>query len=326
MEGLPIIDVSGLRSDDFATRLEVAKNLGEACRTIGFFYIVGHGIPQLLQDAVFGGAKDFFAGTDEEKDAVALVNSAHNRGYLGFGKERLDEYSNFDHKESFNIGLDLAPDDPEVLAGKAFRGVNQWPEIPAWRETMLEYYDACHQLEFQIHRGLALDLDIDEEFFTEKLARPAAVLRLLRYPAGSAADGKGELGAGAHTDYGNITILAVNGVAGLQVRRRDGVWLDAPSIENAFVCNIGDCLMRWTNDVYISTPHRVTRPVEERYSVVFFMEADPETIVEAVPSCIESGGSVHYPPITVRDYLNGRLEVTYEHLLEKSGVMSEVSR
>lgn len=317
MENLPIIDVSGLRSDDPAMRRQVAKRLGEACRKVGFFYVVGHGIPQALRQAVFDGAKDFFERSEVEKEKVSLVNSPHNRGYLGFGKERLDESSTFDHKESFNIGLDLPADDPEVLAGKPFRGVNQWPEIPGWRETMLEYYDACHRLEFQIHRGVALDLGLEEEFFTDKIDRPAAVLRLLRYPAGSAADGKGELGAGEHTDYGNITILAVNGVPGLQVRRRDGVWLDAPTVENAFVCNIGDCMMRWTNDVYISTPHRVTRPVAERYSVVFFMEANPEAMVEAVPSCIAPGDAAHYAPITAGDYLIGRLEVTYEHLIDQ---------
>ncbi len=295
----------------------MAHLLGQACRNVGFFYVVGHGVPPDMRRRVFDEAKLFFERPDAEKEQISLVHSAHNRGYLGFGQERLNEYSMADHKESFNIGFDLPPDDPEVLAGLPFRGVNQWPDLPGWRELMLEYYAACHQLEFRIHRGLALDLGLDEEFFTDKIDRPAAVLRLLRYPAGRADDGKGDLGAGEHSDYGNITLLATNGVAGLQVRRRDGVWLDAPFVEDAFICNIGDCMMRWTNDVYISTPHRVTRPVEERYSIVFFMEANPDAIVEAVPSCIEAGGQAHYAPITAGDYLTGRLEVTYDHLNEK---------
>jgi isopenicillin N synthase-like dioxygenase len=306
-----------LRSDDLAVRRQVAHLLGQACRNVGFFYVVGHGVPPDMRRRVFDEAKLFFERPDAEKEQISLVHSAHNRGYLGFGQERLNEYSMADHKESFNIGFDLPPDDPEVLAGLPFRGVNQWPDLPGWRELMLEYYAACHQLEFRIHRGLALDLGLDEEFFTDKIDRPAAVLRLLRYPAGRADDGKGDLGAGEHSDYGNITLLATNGVAGLQVRRRDGVWLDAPFVEDAFICNIGDCMMRWTNDVYISTPHRVTRPVEERYSIVFFMEANPDAIVEAVPSCIEAGGQAHYAPITAGDYLTGRLEVTYDHLNEK---------
>jgi isopenicillin N synthase-like dioxygenase len=317
MEDLPIIDVSGLKSDDLAIRRQVAQRLGAACRNVGFFYIIGHGVPKDLRRQVFDAAKLFFESPDDVKEEVSLLRSPHNRGYLGFGMERLNEYSTPDHKESFNIGLDLPADDPDVLAGVPYRGVNQWPNLPGWREIMLAYYRACHDLEFRIHRGLSLDLGLEEEFFTDKINRPAAVLRLLRYPAGAADDGKGDLGAGEHTDYGNITLLATNGVAGLQVRRRDGVWLDAPFVEDAFICNIGDCMMRWTNDVYVSTPHRVTRPVAERYSIVFFMEANPDAIVEAVPSCINPGDQPHYPPITAGDYLTSRLAVTYDHLNDK---------
>jgi isopenicillin N synthase-like dioxygenase len=316
MDDLPIIDVSGLRSKNLAVRRQVAHLLGQACRNVGFFYITGHAVPPDLRRKVFDAAKLFFEGPDEEKERVSLRRSEHDRGYLGFGMERLDEHSTPDHKESFNIGFDLPPDDPEVLAGMPYRGVNQWPNLPGWRKLMLQYYSACHQLEFEIHRGLSLDLGLEEEFFTSRIDRPAAILRLLRYPAGTADDGKGDLGAGQHTDYGNITLLATNGVAGLQVRRRDGLWLDAPFVEDAFICNIGDCMMRWTNNVYVSTPHRVTRPAQERYSIVFFMEANPDAIVEAVPSCIEPGGAAHYAPITAGDYLTSRLAATYDHLNE----------
>jgi isopenicillin N synthase-like dioxygenase len=316
MENLPVIDVSGLRSSVLAERRAVAHLLGLACRNVGFFYVTGHGIPQSLRQNVFGAAKVFFETPEAEKERVSLLNSEHNRGYLGFGGERLNEYSTADHKESFNMGLELPPDDPELLGGARFRGPNQWPDLPGWRELMLEYYAACHQLEFQIHRGLALDLGLDEEFFTGKIDRPNAFVRLLRYPAGSADDGKGDLGAGEHTDYGNITLLTTNGVAGLQVRRRDGVWLDAPFIEDAYICNIGDCMMRWTNDVYISTPHRVTRPTADRYSLIFFMEPNPDAIVEAIPGCIAPGDSARYAPINAGDYLLSRLAVTYDHMNE----------
>jgi isopenicillin N synthase-like dioxygenase len=227
--------------------------------------------------------------------------------------ERLDVDSYLEQKEAYNIGLELPPDDPELLAGAPFRGPNLWPDLPGWRGVMLDYYAAIHRLELDIHRGLALDLGIDEDFFTGKIDRPGAFLRLLRYPPGVAGDGKGELAAGEHTDYGTITILATDTVAGLQVRRRDGVWLDAPHVEDAFICNIGDCMMRWTNNVYISTPHRVTRPPAERYSVVFFMEPNPDALVQAVPSCIEPGGAAHYPPISAGDYLLERLAAIYEY-------------
>jgi isopenicillin N synthase-like dioxygenase len=117
-----------------------------------------------------------------------------------------------------------------------------------------------------------------------------------------------------HTDYGNLTILATDGVAGLQVRTRSGAWLDAPHIPGAFVCNIGDCLMRWTNDVYISTPHRVAIPVQDRYSVAFFLDPNPDARVEVLQACIAPGAASKYPPTTGANYLRERLTATYDHL------------
>ena len=320
METLPVIDITGLRTGDLVTRRKVSSLLGKACRETGFFYVTGHDIPRLLQQKIFEKARQFFECPQETKDKISVRLSAHNRGYSGLGLEQLDEHGAADHKEAFDIGLELPPDDRELLLGARFRGRNQWPDLPGWREVMLEYYAMCHKLEFDIHRGLALDLGLEEEFFSEKLARPAAVLRLLRYPPRPEGDRAGTLGAGEHTDYGNITILATDGIAGLQVRRRDGSWIDAPILDGAFVCNIGDCLMRWTNDIYVSTPHRVVRPSNERYSAAFFMEANPDVVVEAIPSCIEPGGIAHYEPVTVGDYLQGRLNATYDHLKNTSTI------
>ena len=104
-------------------------------------------------------------------------------------------------------------------------------------------------------------------------------------------------------------------MAGLQVRRRsDGAWLDAPHVPGAFVCNIADCLMRWTNDVYVSTPHRVLSPAQERYSVAFFGDANPNALVETLPTCLAPGETPRYPPITSGAYLLQRLTATYDYL------------
>ncbi len=313
MSDIPMIDVSGLRRTDPAARAAVAAALGQACRQVGFFYVCGHGVPEPVHRGVFDAARRFFALPAAAKEALSIKRSPHNRGYVGFGTERLDEHAAPDRKEAFNIGLDLAADDPEILAGKPLRGVNLWPDLPGWRAAVCAYYDACMGLQLDIHRGFARDLGLAEEFFADKMDRPAAILRLLHYP-GHAVPGGQELGAGEHTDYGNLTILATDGVAGLQVRRRDGVWLDAPHVPGAYVCNIGDCLMRWTNDIYVSTPHRVRQPVQERYSVAFFADANPDALVEALPSCLAPGEAPRYPPITSAEYLRLRLSATYDHL------------
>ena len=217
--------------------------------------------------------------------------------------------------EAFNVGLELAADHPEVLAGKPFRGVNLWPALPSWRETVLDYYEACWALGRRIHHGFALDLSIPEDFFEDKLDAPLATLRMLHYPPQPQShDHAPDSGAGVHTDYGNLTILTTNGVAGLQVRARTGAWLDAPHILGAFVCNIGDCLMRWTNDVYVSTPHRVAIPEQDRYSVAFFLDPDPNAHVEVLQSCIAPGTTPKYPPTSGAEYLHERLTATYDHL------------
>src|SRR5262249_28306828 len=156
--------------------------------------------------------------------AVSITRSPHNRGYVGLEGERLDEGKPADLKEAFNVGLDLAPDHPEVVAGRPFRGVNLWPALPGWRRVGLDHFGAAWAVGRLLHRGFARDLGVDEGFFEDKLDAPLAILRLLHYPACPVPAAAGQIGAGAHTDYGNVTVLATDGVPGLEVRGRDGRW------------------------------------------------------------------------------------------------------
>jgi isopenicillin N synthase-like dioxygenase len=315
METVPVIDVSGLNSSKLPDRSAVASELGRACRGIGFFFAANHGIPDSLREDLFSASRTFFALPIEEKNELSILRSPHDRGYVALKGERLDQSAAVaDHKEAFNVGLELAPDDPEVLAGKPFRGVNFWPTIPGWRKTVLGYFDACWALGRQIHRGFALDLGLPEDFFEDKLDAPLGTLRMLHYPPQPASQSSApDSGAGTHTDYGNLTILATDGVAGLQVRARNGEWLDAPHIPGTFVCNIGDCLMRWTNDLYVSTPPRVAIPTSDRYSAAFFLDPNPDARVEVLESCLAPGALPKYPPTTGADYLRERLVATYGH-------------
>ena len=309
-QDIPIIDVSPLHEGDAGLR-HVAQEIGAACRGIGFFYVRNSGVSAELRAAVFEAAHRFFAADPALKQNVSIARSPHNRGYVGLAAEALDPTRGPDRKEAFNIGLELAPDDPEVLAGRPFRGVNLWPDLPGFRETLLAYYDAVWSLGRDLHRAVAVDLGLDAQVFADKLDRPMATLRLLHYPAAAMADAG--LGAGEHTDYGNLTLLATDEVGGLEVRNRDGTWLPAPVIPDTFVCNIGDCLMRWTNEVYVSTPHRVVNPAgRERYSVAFFLDANPDAQVECLPTCVSAARPARYPAILAADYLRARLDATYK--------------
>jgi isopenicillin N synthase-like dioxygenase len=309
MSDIPIIDIAGLRSDHLADRAAVAAELGKACRKVGFFYAAGHGVPQAIIDATFAASHEFFALPIVDKQALSLKRSPNNFGYGELRSERLDPTAPADLNETFNIGLELPADHPEILAQRPFRGLNDWPTLPGWRRAMLDYFDHCLALGRLIHRGFCLDLGLDEDFFEDKLDLPLAVLRLLHYPASAGEVPPHQFGAGEHTDYGNLTLLATDGVAGLQLRNRAGIWTAAPSVPGAFICNIGDCLMRWTNDTYVSTPHRVMPPAQERYSIAFFLDPNPDAAVETIPGF----GASKYPPITGAAYLKERFDATYAH-------------
>ena len=301
MEKLPVIDMRGFADGAFE---RIAAEIAKACRTVGFFYVVDHGVAPELMRAAFAESRAFFAQPVAAKAALAIERVGGNRGYSGLKHEALNAKAGADLKEAFNIGLDLAADDPELIAGVPFRTRNVWPDAPGFKPTLLAYFDACSGLANALHRAFASDLGLPLDFFRDKLDRPMATLRLLHYPASSS---EREIGAGEHTDYGNITLLAADGVGGLEVRTRSGDWIVAPPIPNAFVVNIGDCLMRWTNDVYVSTPHRVVnRSGRERYSIAFFFDPNPDALVEAIPSC----GAPRYLPILAADYLKMRLDAS----------------
>ena len=306
---LPVIDLSSSREDGSGLA-QAAEKIGAACRDVGFFYVINHGVDSALMAAAFAQSRRFFALPLEDKKSVASDRIGGNRGYFGLMGEALDPARGPDRKEAFNVGFDLAPDDAELLAGRPFRSLNAWPGLPGFRATLLAYYDACAALGQRLHRAFAHDLGLRPDFFDDKFMRPMATLRLLHYPPGSD-EAVEEIGAGVHTDYGNLTLLATDDVGGLEARTRAGEWIEAPPMPGAFVVNIGDCLMRWTNDVYVSTPHRVVnRSGRERYSIAFFFDPNPEAEVAVIPSCVAAGERARYAPILAADYLKFRLDAS----------------
>mgnify|MGYP000162147264 CR=1 FL=1 len=309
---LPVIDLEPLVSNAPGGLEKVAAEIGNAAREIGFFYVRNHGVSGELMESTFAAAHRFFAEPIAAKMALTKDFYKTNRGYVPMKGESLDPDRPADLKEAFNIGLDLAPDDPRILAGEPFRAVNQWPDLPGWKETVLSYFNSVWSLGRLIHRAVAADLGTDPDYFEDKLDAPLATLRLLHYPPQPAGAEAGQIGAGTHTDYGNLTVLLPDAVGGLEVRRRDGVWLKAPTIEGAFICNIGDCLMRWTNDVYVSTPHRVVNAGgRQRYSIAFFLDPNPDAQVVCLPGCMGEGEAARYAPISGADYLKSKLDASY---------------
>lgn len=311
---LPAIDVAGLSSSRPQARRVVAEHMRAACLDKGFMYVSGHGIPATLIAAVVDEAKAFFARPLDEKMAIHMALSAANRGYEPMRGQTLEAGTPPDLKEGVYIGPDLPADDPRVLAGRFNRGPNLWPwDRPSFRPTMMAYFAAMLDLGERLMRGLALSLDLPEDHFASFCRDPLATLRLLHYPPQPADAAPGEKGAGAHTDWGGITLLHQDESGGLQVfEAESGEWIHAAPLPGTFVVNLSDMIARWTNDRYRSTLHRVVNTSgRDRYSVPFFFVGHPDCDIACLPTCLAAGETAHYPPTTVEAHLRDMYAKTY---------------
>ena len=313
MERVPVIDLQPLRDGTSAGLAEVARQIGAAARDIGFFAVSNHGVPDAVVADLFAAAHAFFALPDAVKAETPIERSPHYLGYARMALEKLDPKRPGDAKESFNMGRERPAGDPELLAGTQFVGANQWPRLPAgFRPALLSYFACLAALGALLNRAVAVDLGMDPDFFAGAYDRSLSALRVLHYPPHPGAFDGTQYGAGPHTDYGGLTLLAQDEAGGLDVRRRDGEWIAVEPIPGTFVCNIGDALMRWTNDIYVSNAHRVVnRSGRERYSAAFFCEPNPDAVIACIPSCVAPGSAPAYAPIRFADYLRSRLEPTY---------------
>jgi isopenicillin N synthase-like dioxygenase len=299
---LPIIDVSGLKSEDHAKRQAVAVEIGRACDEIGFFYATGHGIADETIHNAVDAARRFFALPLDEK--LRIKAGASNRGYTPM-RESEHEDGKPDVNEGFELGFPVPPGDPDFDGSNPVRSPNRWPEVENFKEPVEAYYFAVFELGMTILRGFALYFDLPERFFVERFSRPVADMRLAHYPpqSGPAV----EYGTFDHTDHGIITVLWQDQNGGLEVFTRYREWIPAPPLPGSVVVNIGDLMARWTNDRFRSTLHRViNRSGRDRYSMPFFFNPDFDTIIDPhdLPGLPASASVL--PPVVSGPYLIGR--------------------
>jgi isopenicillin N synthase-like dioxygenase len=312
---LPIIDIGGLSSSSWTERKAVGERLRAACLDNGFFYIVNHGVPEQLITSLFDETRRFFDSPAAVKSAVDKSFSFCQRGFEPMRAQTLEAGSPPDLKESFYIGPELPLDDPRVVARRFNHGPNLWPVgMGSFRPVTEVYFNTMLDLSRTLMSGLALALHLDEEYFAAYCTNPHATLRLLHYPPQPANAAPGEKGAGAHSDFGGITLLLQDEVGGLQVQgKTKSEWIHATPIAGAFVVNLGDLIARWTNDRFRSTVHRVVNASgRERYSVPFFFSGNPDQVVECLPSCLENGEAPKYPRTTVEGHLREMYRRTYK--------------
>jgi isopenicillin N synthase-like dioxygenase len=311
MSQLPIIDFSGMFSADIEDRKAVARRVRAACLENGFFYLTQTGVSPDQTERVLAAARQFFDLPEATKLAIDKSQSAIGRGYERMGGQRLEAGAQADRKEAFMMGTELPADAPQ-LSGLSHYGPNLWPEgMEAWRAEIESYHAAMNSLAHTIMACLALSLDVEEDYFDPCFVDSIASLRLLHYPPQPANAGADARGAGAHTDWGAITILLQDDVGGLQVKDGDDGWIAAPPIPGAFIINLGDLVPRWTNGLYRSTTHRVLNlSGRERYSVPFFFDGRGDYVSETIPTCLAPGELPKFPPISVSEHLAYMLSST----------------
>ncbi len=315
-DSLPVIDVGDLFSPDLARRHAVAAQMGAACRDIGFMYIVNHGIAQQDIDAVYAAADAFYALPDRVKQRYDINRLGRHRGYVAIGGLAADSHDAdaFDFHEGFEVGLELPETDADYCAGNLMYGPNVWPEeLPEFRAVLYRYFEQVRALGCRLFRGFALALDVPEHYFDELIDKPMAQLRVLRYPPQPLPIDPRHIGVGAHTDYECFTILA-SSAPGLQVQNSLGDWIAAPPLPGAFVINIGDILARWTNDVFLSTVHRVINSSgAQRFSLPFFFGANFDAKVRCLESCQSEQRPARYAPITAGEWTVSNITAAYSY-------------
>lgn len=313
---LPIIDISPLHSANRNDWQPVIDQIDRACRELGFFYVVGHGIPQAQFDGIELMADTLFRLPETEKQRISIENSQNHRGWGRLSAEKLDPLGELDCKESFDMALDLSPYHSQVSRCPTLYGPNQYPNIAGFTQAMNQHYSLTLDVGLRILKAMAIALNEAEDFFTQHFNLPISVLRMLHYPSQTQATN----GAGAHTDYGCITLLYQDASGGLQVLNTHDEWMDAPPVAGSFVVNIGDLMQRWTNDIYRSTKHRVASPTHgrSRFSMPFFVEPDFDTPIVTLASCLaEKSGQGGYPVITAGDWIVSRFTETYAYRRER---------
>ncbi|MEO1238565.1 MAG: 2-oxoglutarate and iron-dependent oxygenase domain-containing protein [Pseudomonadota bacterium] len=307
---IPVIDLAGLLSG--ADKQGVARDINHALRTSGFMYVKNHGMDPAFVAQVFDVTRAFFDLPLDDKMALHISNSGPAlRGYIEVFGENTDPEKTKDLKECFDIG-------PERETVSPFFGPNPWPPaLPEFATLTYAYHQQMVGLAKAMLRGIALSLDLSEDYFADKTRDPISIQRMLHYPPQNKVVDESVMGIGAHTDYGNLTILAQDDVGGLQVMNRDGDWVEAPPIPGTFVINIGDLIQRLTNDVYLANLHRVINTTgRERYSIPFFLDADFDAVFEPLDRCITPDNPRVYEPVSCGDHKYSRFKTSYAHLAD----------
>lgn len=319
----PVVNLGEFERAGDAEKRRIGHKVDEICRLSGFLAIGQHGVPEETIENVWRMAQKFFSLSSELKQQAKAPYEGYPYGYLGPELEALAKSRGMDTppdlKESFNGGPLSIPggmDDPEAL--EFCYADTIWPAQPdGFVEAWKAYYRSMEDLAARIMRLFAVALDLPEQHFDRFIDAPISALRALNYPEQSVAPKPGQLRAGAHTDYGSLTILLPQpGSTGLEILSPDQEWVPVPAEKGLFVVNLGDLMARWTNDRWVSTLHRVVNPqpvdggTARRQSFAFFHQPNWHAEIECLQSCLPADGKPKYGPVLSGPYLMSKFKAT----------------
>ena len=296
---LPDIDLGGLYSGDQVT---VAKALGQAARTSGFFYITNHGIPQDLIDALFAASRQFHEMPRSFKMKYWCGFSTNHRGYVPFEENGSSFPQKINFHEAWDMSYEAPADHPDAVAGWRMTGPNVWPDLPGWKDTVSAYYDAVFGLGLKMLDALALELGVDPADLRQHITCPTSQLRMMRYLENEAPATDDMVGIGAHSDFECFTIL-LQGGPGLQVMNAEDIWVEAPPIPGTFIVNIGDIFEAWSGGQFKSTQHRVVNTGKARYSFPLFFGLDYHAEIRPLEKFRTPEVEAKYPPMKAGQHL-----------------------
>ena len=308
MQTIPSVDLSKFVNGNESQQQEFIKELTDAWKDIGFVTVYNHGVSQDLIDDFFTQIQNFFALNTKTKLKYEDFDNGGQRGYTSFGREHAKGFDAPDLKEFWQIGQ-------EVLDGDNIKKEycdNIYVDIlPKFNDAGRKLYKAFEESGAHILRAIAIYMNLDENYFTQKIHNGNSILRAIHYPP-ITSEPKTSIRAEQHEDINLITLLVGASAEGLQAQDIDGNWIPVMPPKGHLVINVGDMLQRLTNNVLRSTPHRVINPPKEkwhtdRFSIPFFLHPRSSMDLTCLQSCVSKERPIAYESITAGEYLEQRL-------------------
>jgi len=305
---IPLVDLSKFINGDEREKSLFVSQLGDAFHHVGFVGVINHGISKQLIDNFYEASKMFFSLPVEVKSKYEIPGLAGQRGYTSFGKEHAKQSKVADLKEFFQIGQFVAPDHPLKWEYPDNVVVSEFPEFYEYGKSL---YKAFETAGAHLLRAIATHLNLDENYFADKIEDGNSILRAIHYPP-ITSEPKSAIRSEQHEDINLITLLVGASAGGLQLLTSENEWLEILPEDGEIVINVGDMLQRLTNNYLVSTTHRVVNPPKEqwhvpRLSIPFFLHPKSKMDLTCLPSTVTNDRPLFYEPITAGEYLDERL-------------------